>query len=396
MNHNLRENAAQDAEFVEKLCRDRRVKCFVLCADVAGYAAQKGISEELAGREIRYAFFHKLRKKLNITKIATAHNKNDAAESTLIHFIRGSGLGGLCGIPYARTDGVVRPLLDVEKAEIEAYCEQRNLDYVVDETNFEQKYVRNKVRLAVLPEIQRINPNFVDNITKNAQILADDEKFLNAAAQEAYNKAVQDLRLNIEILKTLDIALRRRVVQMLYRNWRKSPENLQAVHVEAVLALAERGKTGSRIELPKKINALIEYGKLFFVEWSVYNNYDIPILIGQKTDIPGIGLQIMVSPCEMPAKSTRTRICCALPERENLHIRTRQPGDFFYPEGMEGRKKLSDYFTDLKIPRMDRDKIPLLFCGEELVWVIGYRQDRRFGAKKDKKKIYTVEIFSKI
>ena len=396
VNHHLRENAARDAEFVESLCRERDVNCFICNANVAGYASEKGISEELAGREIRYAYFHQLKAEYKLDSIATAHNQNDAAESTLIHFIRGSGLGGLCGIPYARKDGVIRPLLDVQKAEIEAYCVQRGLAFVVDETNFQTKYMRNKIRLEVLPEILRINPNFISNITKNAQILVEDEKFLNAAAQAAYNNAVWNSRLDIQKLKTMDIAMQRRVVQLLYQSYRKSPENLQFVHVDAVLSLVEHEKTGSRIQLPQNTDAVLEYGMLFFMKRTGDTTYHIPIPIGQETEIPYTGLRITVSPCKAAGEDSMTKIYCSIPRDGKLYVRPRRQGDFFYPTGMEGRKKLSDYFTDLKIPRHVRDKIPLLFCGEELVWVVGYRRDKRFLVKNDKKINYAVEIFGEI
>ncbi len=396
VNHNLRETAGRDQAFVEDLCRRREIPCFVESVDVEGYRKRRGISAELAGRELRYAFFQRVQTEKGINKIATAHNQDDAAESVLLHLIRGSGLAGLCGIPYARADGVIRPLLDLEKTEIEAYCRERGLQYVVDETNFSDIYTRNKLRLRILPQLRQINPAVCKNITKNAQILAEDEKFLNAAAQEAYNKAVQDFQLELSSLQAMAPAIRRRVVQILWRTFHGCPENLQAVHVEAVLRLAAQGKTGSRIQLPRNTDAAVEYGKLRLLSRIRLQDYCVPVEIGQDTVIPGTGRMIRISPCDRLGTDTKTKIYCAFPDDAVLYVRTRRPGDFFYPVGMTGRKRLSDFFTDRKVSRNIRDQVPLLFCGEDLVWVAGYRRDRRFCAKKDKKRNYAVEIYSEI
>lgn len=396
VHHGLRETADRDAAFVEALCREKGVLCFTKHADVAAYAKEHNLSEELAGREIRYTFFRKLCKEQQIGKIATAHHKNDAAESICMHLIRGSGLAGLCGIPYARQDGVIRPLLGVEKTEIQQYCRERQLAWVEDETNQEPKYQRNQIRLKLIPEIQKLNPNFVETVTRNAEILAAEENFLHKAAMKAYIETVADFEIDLGKFQGLEEVLQRRVVQILYQNFQKAPQQLSAVHIAAVLSLANGNASGSRIELPDGVDARVSYGKLFFEKRIEKVEYDIALPIGERIKIPQTNAEIQITPCNDAGKNTKTKIYCTLPEEAQLHLRTRRQGDWFYPVGMAGRKKLSDYFTDMKIPRPRRDKIPLLFAGDDLVWVIGYRTDKRFFFQKDKKINYAVEIFGKM
>ena len=193
VNHGLRGAAADaDERFSEALCKLLGVEFRVLRADVKGEAEKRGMSEELAGRCVRYEFFDKLASEHNIDRIATAHHKNDNAETILMNFVRGTGIKGLCGIPYTRGK-IIRPLLDCTRAEIERYCGENSIEYVTDMTNLDTVYTRNKARHILIPEIEReFNPAFVDTITHNAQLLMLEEDYMRAETEKAYAGTVSD------------------------------------------------------------------------------------------------------------------------------------------------------------------------------------------------------------
>ena len=167
VNHSLRKTADRDMDFCRELCENAGVPFFSITKDIKAEAKSAGMSEDLYARGVRYDFFESL----GFDKIATAHNKNDVAETLVFNFMRGAGIGGLSGIPYVRGK-VVRPLLDVKKADITAFCKEEGYQFVTDETNFEAIYSRNKIRLNLIPEIEKeYNSAFVDVVTKNAKLL---------------------------------------------------------------------------------------------------------------------------------------------------------------------------------------------------------------------------------
>ena len=155
INHMLRgKEADYDEEFCRTLCKKNDIKLFTHRADVALIAKETSVSEEVAGRNVRYTFFNEILEKENIQKIATAHNFDDNIETVFMRFIRGTGISGLCGIPY-KNNNIIRPILDIKRSEIEDFLSECNADYVTDKTNFEQIYTRNKIRLGIIPEIEK-------------------------------------------------------------------------------------------------------------------------------------------------------------------------------------------------------------------------------------------------
>ena len=389
VNHHLRENAGQDAEFAQELCASFGVECMVHDAQVREYARGQGISEELAGRALRYAFFDAVRRERGIDKIATAHNQNDAAETVLMHLIRGSGLDGLGGIPYVR-GAVIRPLLDCSKAEIEAYCKTFQIPYVVDETNFETDYTRNKIRLELIPQIECINPNFIETAARNAKICAQEADLLNRLAEQACGRCAAGRRLDLEAFRREEPCIRRRVLQLFYKNYVGTAQNLEEKHIENMLKLIESQKNGNSIDIGRQTAAWIEYGALVLGKKERRAAFAYQLEPGVLTHIPEIGASVRVSACDAAAEGV---FCFSADEERGIWLRSRRDGDGFYPVGMTGRKKLSDFFIDQKIPRKEREKIPLLAYGDELVWVVDHRRDRRFLPCLDKKFTSAVEIF---
>lgn len=380
VNHNIREEAKNDEEFVREYSEKLGVKCFIKNADVLAYAKEKGISTELAGREIRYAFFDEITKKYNIDKIATAHNKNDSAESILLHIIRGCGIDGLSGIPVIRDDNIIRPVINLSKEEIVKYCKENNLMYVEDKTNFKTDYTRNKIRLKIIPQIENeINENFINTLVNNSKIYRQTSDFLDNYTKKVYDECCSDKGLEIcKISKEADIVVKT-AVQMYFVEYKGKNEKLPLSNVEKIVELIRRNQTSKTLNLPGGDSAKIEYGRLFFEKTQKEKkDFKYTLEIGKKLYIEEAGVEILVESEDEVGKNSKDKIYFYLDDCDNLYVRNRKAGDVFEPVKMDGKKRISDLFCDMKIPSAKRDKIPLLLKNDDIIWVCRIRADRRF------------------
>ncbi|MCX7715720.1 MAG: tRNA lysidine(34) synthetase TilS [Clostridia bacterium] len=393
VNHNLREEALSDQRFAEEFCKELDVACFLESVDVLKYSRENGISEEQAGRELRYKFFSELQNRLCADKIATAHNKNDSAETILMNFMRGSGLGGLCGIPYKR-DNIVRPLLDITREEIELYCKNAGIFYVSDITNEKPIYTRNKIRLNLIPHIKKeFNPNFIDTVTKNAAVISEDNQFLKQYSHKAYSDLVSsndDDEYKIPMQKLLGEhrAIARRVLLSVLENILDSGQNVSVDYIDDIMLLVENSHSGKSLSLPEGVTAKIEYDFLIITKRKLLTlPYEYKFILGEDLYIREANMYIFSKECICEGKGGTNVQYFKTTAIDKLLVRNRRNGDIFYPTGMDGRKKLKDFFIDNKIPRCQRDTIPILTNGENILWVMGYRADRRFLAKYGERSI---------
>lgn len=363
INHQLRETADRDEEFSRALAKELGVEFHLKKLDIKTLAKEAKMGEEQYARDARYDFFASL----GYDKIATAHNKNDVAETLLFNFMRGATTKGLSGIPYKRGN-IIRPLLDLKKSDILNYLHEMSYDYVTDETNLEPMYSRNKIRLNLIPLIEsEFNENFIEVVTQNAKIIKEDSDYLDKLAEEFYKKD----DLSYEILSNLERPVLSRICQIYYKKMSENSDNLSSVYIDKLIDLINKNQTGRSIDLPKGISACMEYGQLTIRKKKDNKAFSYNIMPGHVLKIPEIGKNILI-------KKTAAKGDIYLSDTDGLCIRSRNRGDVFYPAGMKGRKKLSDYFTDKKIPAHKRDDIPLLVKDGEIVSVLGYRADRRF------------------
>ena len=364
VNHSLRRTADRDMLFCEKLCEKWGVKFFSVTRDIKTEAEKAGMSDELYARGVRYDFFDSL----GYDKIATAHNKNDVAETLVFNFMRGAGLGGLSGIPYVRGN-VVRPLLDVKKADITAFCEENGFDFVTDETNFEAIYSRNKIRLNLIPEIEKEhNAGFVDVVTKNAKLIKEDADFLLKLAKEQFSGEVR-----ISDLEKMEMPIKRRVLELLWQKSTGTCENLSSDYIDEILGLCEK-QTGKAISLPRGYCAKNSYGKLLIEKNTEKTEYFYKIYPGDVLNIPETGKTVTI-------KKAEENPDVYLDEKIELTVRPKMQGDVIYPTKMTGKKKISDFFTDKKLTGKEREETPLIVCGEEIVAVGDMRFSRNFQDK---------------
>lgn len=373
LNHSIRPEADSDSRFVADLCKRLDIKCFIKKLDIRDMAKKRHISEELCGREERYKFFEEIAAQSNIDLIATAHNKNDTAETVLMHIIRGSGIDGQRGIAYKRGN-IIRPLLDVQKADIESFCRENGYEFVTDKTNSETIYTRNRVRLRLIPMICRdFNPAFVDTLVRNSKIIDEDAEYLECEAKKLYGEIVSGGSADAERLRALPPAMARRVINIMYREFAGGGNNLQSVYCESIMKLLRTGASGKHVDLCNETELALEAKRAFFRKKS-HNSEEFcyRLLPNVRVEIPEAG--VFVTLTEWKGEGERF----FFDDAERIFARSRRRGDVFYPTGMSGKKKLSDYFTDAKIPLSERNKIPIITYNDELVWVLGRRRDRRF------------------
>ena len=338
-------------------------------------------------RKERYAFFEELKNEHGFTKIATAHHRDDNAETILMHFIRGSGTRGLSGIEYMRGE-LIRPLLELSKSEILKVCEDENWEYMTDKTNFISDYRRNKVRLELIPVIEEYNPGFSDVITSNGILFSEDDDFINSYARDIYNKNIKNNGIEKTLIDDLPKAVSRRIIQLMYKNVAEIEQNLSQKYVSALLELSGNGK---ELSLPGGLIARLSNGVISIsLKEPETEKFSVKFEVGEWVYIPQKGKSWLVR----KATAEDKKVFC-LPEDAVLEVRSRRDGDIFFPIGMTGKKTLSNFFTDKKIPRTERDKIPVLTANGEVVCIDGVHFDRRFYNLDTNFNRYCLEISSK-
>ncbi len=254
VNHGLRENAIIDQKFVEDFCNKRNIPCFIKQIKLKELKDKMTLEE--AGRKERYDFFYEIMKNQKCNKIATAHNSNDNAETVIMNIIRGSGVSGLKGIEPIR-DNVIRPLIEITRKEIEEYCKENELNPRHDESNDEDIYTRNKVRLKVIPYIEEnINSNVVNNINRLSSIVLEEEKYIEKEAEKAYNEcliASEENRnvYNLKKFNSLDIVIKKRLIKKFIINLLGNAKDIEKVHIDDIVKLCDKN-IGGKFLMPNK------------------------------------------------------------------------------------------------------------------------------------------------
>ncbi len=396
INHGIRgEEADLDELFVTKLCNKLGIECYRYLYDVKAIAKEEGLSEEEAGRKIRYEAFLEICRVKKCNKIAIAHNKNDSAETVLFHLFRGTGIKGLSGIEPKRMISmdfgditVIRPLLCVERKEIEAFLLSQNISFQIDSTNLTEDYSRNKIRNRILSyAVEEINTGAIGNITEAAAQLKEIEQFMEGCIANRYQALVKQENNSYSFV-VKDMILEPRVIQKgiirkILEDLAGKAKDLEAKHVESVLSLYEK-QVGRYVHLPN--NMLAERGydqiKLHCVEVPSVGNTKGVCLNPVRATIPGktvlwqFGKVIETEVIPYKKSDPIPKSSCIkwfdYDKIENaVEIRTRREGDYIQINSFGGRKKLKDYFIDHKIPRELRDSQILVTDGNHVMWLPG-------------------------
>lgn len=413
VNHGLRGEAArQDAEFVEAMAREWGHEFFIKEAKVAELAKEWGLSEEEAGRKLRYDFFREVLDKVGGHRIALAHHRDDQAETILHNIIRGTGLAGLSGIKPVRDKIFIRPLLEISRKEIEDYCQQYGLRYRIDHTNEEIIYTRNRIRHVVIPMIEEhFNPNFSSSLVRMGNILREEEDFLAHYTSQVFQKIAKykdnEVKISLSDFIKCHKAIQARLIRHGLELLKKDLVGIEHVHIEGVLNLAQNSNVGAILNLPHDIMVRKDYAYLLLSIAKTSQGKDLvavpeflyELAIPGKVFIPELGVEISAKLQEKSTVLNKDNKCIYIDaeavQGDKLVVRNRRNGDRFKPLGMKGTKKLKDFFIDNKIPRHKRDSIPLVVDKSNIIWVVGHQINQDYRVTRNTKRLLKLEIKEK-
>lgn len=386
VNHMLRgEDADADEQFVRRYCDGIEVPLEVFHVDVSAIAESLGMSFEEAGRKVRYEKFDAVLKAYNAQKIAVGQNANDVVETALINLFRGAGVDGLASTAYNRNAQIIRPLLDVTRTEIEAYLDQNQLTPCVDKTNFEVDYTRNKIRNELLPYLKaHFNPSIESALMRTVSLMREEKLFWHHHLEKLKKEICQiednRVRLSDPLFMKLSCAEQKRLLRYAIETVKGNLIDVSSDQIDSILKIR---RTGAYVKLSHDVKITKGYD-----EWIVENPKQRRTLLPpfirteylKREDFERLGkndLKIAVDADSIIGE---------------LSVRTRKPGDRFKPFGMEGFKKLKDFFIDEKIPREQRDEIWLVCDDEKIIWVYDYRIDNRCRITKDTENILMIAL----
>ena len=408
INHGIRgDEAARDEDFVLQLCKRQGIRLEIRRLDVPLFARENKISEEEAGRVLRYRVFEEIRLLYKADKIAVAHNLNDVAETFLMNLSRGSGITGLTGIKL-RSGVLIRPLIKTSRAEIEEIAACFGEGFITDSTNNSLIYTRNRIRKRVIPELEEVNERAVSHINDACERLEKIEGYIIKEAAKAYKSYVtksKDIFISNEIL-VLDEVIIEEVLHKALLEAAGRARDIGSVHISYLLELFNK-QVGRTIDLPYQVRAFREYKGIRLKGGANKSESGesiqvLPELLLHTEDVEGISTvaseedNIRLTFEDGSVKNLSQNSCIRWFDydkiAENVMVRFKEEGDFLVisPEG--DKKKLKKYFVDSKIPSDKRGGIPLVASGNEVLWIIGYRTGEGARITKSTKKLLKMEI----
>lgn len=386
VNHLLRPEAGREAEHVKRFALE-------LCLPYAGYRvnvpalkARGGDSVQNAARKARYRCLLEAARRFGCQKLALAHHLDDRVETMLWRLLSGGGLDGLAGIPVKRAIDdsltVIRPLFEVARRDILAYCSQNNLPTVLDRSNLDTHYLRNKVRMELIPFLEKeFGPSVPSALARCVNHLSADRELLEKVVEQAFSSCVtargKTLTVHLARLREMSQELQKRVIRRAL--WQSGVERVTLAHVNEVLEIAGSQSPSSTVHLPNRVQARRNYDEL------TIGRVTPAAVTGSREEfflkIPGVtalpwGGEIEAelvpnAPGLVPTVSRREAVLDAGKVSRPVTVRTRREGDRFRPLNARGSKKLKDILIDRKIPRGKRDLLPVLLCGNNIIWVGG-------------------------
>ncbi len=385
--HGIRGDESKvDAEFVRDFCCEKNIPFYMESGNVPQWAEEHKLSLETAARELRYGFLYRLAESLGNAVIATAHHRGDQAETVLQHILRGSGLKGLSGI-RPKQGILVRPLLFAPKSILESFCAEQGIVPRRDATNDIADCTRNRIRLELMPTLREYNPDVEGALCRLADLAREDESFIEAEVQDRLKKLIGSedkkdfLRINRDVFREQPEAVRGRVLRCAIEKILGHAEGFSLKHFKLMDGLILSGDNGAEGEYPHGIRLIIQYGdavlKQFTEELKQDNLKKNSIIVFKPLKAikfcgRGFISEILDAPLSRSLEAEETLIDLDKVS-EPLVLRTRQPGDRI--ELKVGHKKLKDVFTDSKIPRDERDRIPILADSDgRILWVAGVRR----------------------
>lgn len=397
VNHSLRgEESDRDELFVRNLANNLLLPVHVTQVYADRHARETGLSLQHAGRELRYQFFQKILSEYGYNKIATAHNLDDQIETFLLRVIKGTGLNGLSSIPVKR-QFVIRPFLSFYREDIELYAREKQIHFVEDSSNQKTAYERNYVRKEIIPLMLKLNPACKDRIhdlINNIKMINDTINVNTDMFISRYRKLnSSSFNFNTNKLKTLDEETLYRVISNSLGDIHPGFIPLRS-HFVQIKKIIDASKPNMSCNLPQGIKVKKAYNVLAITKHLPEPRIPIPLSLSYGHNyIETLSLNLRVSvTSNIPERFTKRMQTAYFDFNSTgeLSVRTFQPGDRFYPFGMNKPVKLKDYFISQKIPRDERKSIPLLLSDNVIIWVIGHRIDNRYKVTSKTKKILKI------
>ncbi len=371
-NHLLRgEESFRDEDFVKQKCKELGVELIVERGDVNGYAQENKLSIEQAARDMRYDFFSRVNKGV----IATAHTATDNIETLLLHIVRGSGLDGLCGIPFKR-DYFIRPLLSVSSEEILNYCNENGIEYVTDSTNLTDMCQRNFLRHNVIPLIKELNPSLEAAVCRLTNAVGEDKRFIEKIVKETYNSLVAENGLDVSKLENSEDALISRIIIMFLENNNFSVSSMRVEQLKEIIF------GGGKLTFDNGRSVCVKNGMLFEAK-SEQKSYVF------NTELIKKDASFFKKDGKINNLLLKNAIDCDKIEGK-LTVRTWLSGDSITFSHRNVTKPLKKLFSEDKIDMSLRKALPVIADDKGVVWVYSYGVDKRVCADENTKTVYNV------
>ncbi len=403
LDHGLRPQGEKEANFVRQAARRLGIPFFHRKADVRSWQKEKGLTIQEAAREARYAFLNDALLANEASKIALGHTADDQAESVLMRILRGSGTRGLSGIPPVRQGIFIRPLIGVWRKEVESFLKEKKVAFLEDPSNRSDRYLRNRVRHELLPVLRRYNPRVHETLAQMADLFRAEEEFWQSHLEEKFPGVVRSkgkdfLTLDIPSLMSQPLPIRLRCFRLAIEKMQGHLRRVSLPHILAIENLLEASDPNKTFKLPGGLTVIRAYHSLRFSRSEDgCSPFEQPVPGPGYVEIPEIGRGVHF---ELQPRRRKMDLDAspgtALLDFDGLEfpltLRSFRPGDRLHPLGMEGEKKVKDLFMDCKIPSVQRKRIPLLFHGDRLLWVVGVRIDHRARVKPGTRRVLRVEF----
>lgn len=418
VHHGLRGEAAdQDQQFVEALCEQHRIPLEIFRVNLESIAKKRKQSLEEAGRMVRREAFDSVCKKYGGNKIALAHHQNDNAETLLWNLSRGTGLDGLGGIRPVNGK-FIRPLLCMNRKEIEEYLAKRKQSYCIDETNAETDYTRNKLRHLVLPILEeQVNSAAVRHMNETMEQIWELQEYMQEQVEAAYQECVQEhfekacwIQIQQKSFETFSELIKKMVIRKGMEQVGGKKRDLSHKHVDVMMELMNK-QVGRTLDLPYEMHAKRNYEGIRLEKQRTYSfgeekRAEIMQECMSELNIPGetiladrnlkLRCKILEKPKNLSIKDIPQKIYTKWFDygiiKSSLYIRTRQAGDTIVIDEKGHQKKLKNWFVDEKIPKEVRDSQLLLAENNEILWVLGHRMSQAYQVKQSTKWILQIEV----
>ncbi|MDH3257026.1 MAG: tRNA lysidine(34) synthetase TilS [Nitrospinota bacterium] len=418
LNHGVRgEESDRDARFVKEMGETLQIKTLIEKKDAAAEQVTSKTSFQETARHLRLEFFERTMQQAGANKIALGHTLDDQAETVLMNLLRGSGLKGIGGMSPVRHP-YIRPLFYCSRSEVIDFLSDRKIPYCKDSSNEKTDYLRNRIRLELIPSLQeKYNPRITENLFEASEIFRVENDYLNTLVDQEFDRAVsfsgdgETLNMNIEYFTALPLALKRRLVRKGIQSIKGDLRKISFFHIQEVLHLFEKTHIGKRLDLPDNLGVFcrgdnVEFKRIQKTDSSILEDksrasdwFRLLNIPGEtQVEIAGLTLKAeIIDPVETGYSAGHTNQAFLDFDKTggNIMIRFFQAGDRLKPLGMQGTKKLKSIFIDEKVPQEIRSTVPILTTGNnDIIWVYGTRIAHDYRVTSDTSKVLFIKGLS--